>query len=115
MTLAVRLSVSYALFQYVLRLLDELTVQIDSVSIDSTHGIVLPKDIVRGLFVILVHHCTVSLSLLGKFVGRGTIASFVSIVGLPEVSTATKMLRKMSRRLCRGKTIAYRVPDGQEF
>jgi hypothetical protein len=53
------------LLQDPLGLLDELPVQINSISINPPRGIVLAEDVIRGLLVIRVHLCGVLLSLLG--------------------------------------------------
>jgi len=92
MGLAVGPSVSDALLQNVFGLLYKLPVQINGVPIDTAYRVIFPEDVIGCLFVILVHHCTMSFPFLGKLVCGSTIASFVGIVSLPAMSVAS-MLR----------------------
>ncbi|KAL9036654.1 MAG: hypothetical protein Q9180_004174 [Flavoplaca navasiana] len=55
--------ISDPLLENILGLLNELTVQIDGVAFNPPRGIVLAKDEVRGLLVVLIHHCAMSFAL----------------------------------------------------
>ena len=63
MRLPSRLRISYPLFQYLLRLLYELSVKVNRVARNSTLGIVLPEDELGSLLVVLIHHLGVALAL----------------------------------------------------
>ena len=59
--------------------------QIDCISSHSIHGVVLSKDVLRGLFVVLPHHRAMSVALLIVLVGARVIASLVRTLGLPSL------------------------------
>jgi hypothetical protein len=54
-----------ALFKDALRLFDKLAVQVDTIGIDTTGGVVLAKDVVGRLMVVFLHFGIVSLALVG--------------------------------------------------
>lgn len=70
------------LLQYPLRLLHKLPVQINRIPIHPAHGIVLPKDVLRSLPVVRVHHGAMPLALFRQLVRRGPVTAFVGLVGL---------------------------------
>ena len=76
------LRISDPLLEDLLRLLDKLPVQIYRVPVHAAHRIVFPENIVRGLFVVLVHHCAVALAFFGELVRRTAVTAVVGIVGL---------------------------------
>jgi hypothetical protein len=80
MVLPMRLGVLDPLFQDLLRLLDELPVQIDRVGRDTPIGVVLTEDEFRSLLVILLHLAAVGLSLLGELLGAGAITAGVGVL-----------------------------------
>ena len=84
MGLAVRLSISDALFQDILGLFYKLPMQIDGVPSDPALCIVLPKDKVRSLLVICVGRQTVSLSFFRELMSICSITSLVGIVRLTD-------------------------------
>jgi hypothetical protein len=57
-------------------------VQIDGVGRDTSVGIVLPEDKLRGLLVVLLHLAAVGLSLLGELLGAGAITVGVGFLRL---------------------------------
>jgi len=115
MGLAVGLSIFDALLQNVFCLFYKLPVQINGVPINTAHSVVLPEDVVGCLFVILVHHCTMSFPFLGKLVCGSTIASFVGIVSLPGMSVASMLSQTFGYKLCQGKKTACPAPAAQGF
>lgn len=69
-----------ALLEDLLRLLDELPVQIDRVG---RHvGVVLAEDELRRLSVVLLHLAAVRLALLGQLLGQRAVAILVGLPGL---------------------------------
>lgn len=74
------------LLEYLLRLLDELPVQVNRIPIHSAHGVVLAENIIRRLLVVLVHHGAVSLALFRERVRGAAIVAFEGLVGLRVVS-----------------------------
>ena len=64
MGLALRLSISDALFQDILGLFYKLPVQVDGVPVDPADCIVFAKDEVRSLLIVCVGGVTMSLSFL---------------------------------------------------
>ena len=74
--------ISYSLLENILGLLEELTVQIDGVAFDPPGGIILAEDEVRGLLIVLVHHCAMSFALFGEPVSGGSVPSFIGVAGL---------------------------------
>lgn len=109
MGLAIGPSVYDALLQNVFCLLYKLPVQINGVTIDTAYSVVLPEDVIGCLFIILVHHRTMSFPLLGKLVCGRTIATFVSIVSLPGISAASMQHLASRDQLYQGKQTAYRA------
>jgi hypothetical protein len=90
MVLPMRLGVLDPLFQDLLGLLDELTVQIDGVGLDAPVGVVLAEDELRRLSVVLIHLAAVGLALLGELLGGGAIAARVGVLRLWESVLAMK-------------------------
>lgn len=76
-SLARRLSISYPLLQDLLRLLHELSMQIDSVAGHLSNSIVLAEDVLRSLLVVVVGFGFVLLALLAKLVRAGPIALLI--------------------------------------
>jgi len=70
------------LLQDILCLLDELTVEVNSVFWNSSICIVLPKDEFRGLLVELFHFHSVCLSLFRQFMSCRSISTFVGLTRL---------------------------------
>jgi len=68
-------------FQDVLRLLDELAMQIDGVTVHPSVRVVFSKDIVGRLLVVLLHHLPMSLALLGQLVRCLPISTSVCLMG----------------------------------
>ncbi len=64
MRLPILLRISDSLLQYLLCFLDKLPVQINRIVRNSSWRIILPKDIIRGLLVILIHLRRMLLTLL---------------------------------------------------
>lgn len=88
--LAMRLGILDALLQNLLRLLDELSVQVDGVRRYAAIGVVLTEDELRRLLVILLHLAPVSLAILRELLGGGAITAGVGFLRLdPLVSTST--------------------------
>lgn len=81
-----RLGVLDPFFQDLLSLLDELSVQIDGVCLNTPAGVILTEDELRRLSVVLLHLAAVCLSLLGELLGAGAIAARVGVLGLVSVS-----------------------------
>lgn len=88
--LPMRLGILDPLFQDLLSLLNELSVQIDGVCLDAPAGIVLAEDKLRRLSVILLHLAAVCLSLLGELLGAGAIAARVGFLRLARVLAVLK-------------------------
>lgn len=86
MVLSMRFGILDALFEDLLRLLNELTVQIDRIGRNTSIGVVLSENKLRSLLIVLLHLATVSLSLLGELLGAGAIAVRVGILRLKGVS-----------------------------
>jgi hypothetical protein len=82
MGLALRLRISDALLQNVLRLFYELSMQIDGVAVDPAHRIIFAKDIVRGLLVVGIGGLTVSLPFFGEFMGGCAITTLIGVARL---------------------------------
>lgn len=75
MVLPMRLGILNALFQDILRLLDELPMQIDRIGRYAPVGVVLAEDELGCLLVVLVHLAPVGLALLRElFCGRAIAA-----------------------------------------
>lgn len=64
MILSMRLGVLDSLLENLFRLLDKLSMKVDSVRVHAPVGIILPEDELRRLFVILVHLATVRFAFL---------------------------------------------------
>lgn len=77
MTLPMRLGILDPLLEDILRLLDELPMQIDRISRDAPVGVVLAEDKFRRLLVVLVHLAPVGLALLGELFCARAIAALV--------------------------------------
>lgn len=73
--LAMRLGILDALLQNLLRLLDELSVQIDGICLYAAIGVVLTEDVLRRLLIILLHLAPVSLAILRELLGGGAITA----------------------------------------
>lgn len=56
--------------------------QINRITTDPPHRIILPENIIGGLFVILVHECAMLFSFFGEGVRGGAVAMVVGVVGL---------------------------------
>ncbi len=82
MGLALRLRISDAPLQNVLRLFDKLSVQIDGVAVDPADCIIFAKDILRGLLVVGVGGLTMSLPFFGEFVGGCAIPTLIGVARL---------------------------------
>ena len=82
MILPMCLSVLDPLFQDLLRLLDELPVEIDRVGRDTSIGVVLAEDELRGLLVVLLHLAAVGLSFLRELLGAGSITARIGVLRL---------------------------------
>lgn len=95
MILSMRLGVSNALLQNLLRLLDELSMQIDRIGVNASIGVVLAEDELGRLLVVFLHLATVLLALFRQLFGARTIAAGVCVLGLISglVSTLSPMLR----------------------
>ena len=81
-----RLGILDALFEDLLRLLNELSAQIDRIGRNTSIGVVLPENKLGSLLIVLLHLATVGLSLLGELLGAGAIAVRVGILRLKGVS-----------------------------
>lgn len=69
-----RLGISYPLLENLLRLLDELPMQIDRVGRHAPLGVILAEDKLGCALVVLVHFAAVRFALFGEFFGEGTVA-----------------------------------------
>lgn len=76
------------LLEDILRLLDELPVQVDRVGGDAPRGVVLPEDVLGGLFVVLGHRRAVLLAFFREGVGRGPVARGVGLLRAGEARAA---------------------------
>jgi hypothetical protein len=77
MVLPMRLGIFDAFLQDILRLLDELTMQINRIGRYAPVGVVLAEDELGRLLVVLVHLATVGLALLGELFRTRAIAALV--------------------------------------
>lgn len=84
--LAVRLGVADALFQNLLGLLNELTVQVNGVFRDASAGVILTEDELRRLSVVLFHLATMRLALFGELLRSRAITARVGFLRLRLVS-----------------------------
>lgn len=84
MGLPVRLRISYPLFNYVRSLFDKLSVEINRIPVYSAHCIVLPKDVIRGLLIVLVHHLPMPFTLFRELVGGCSISALIGFARLAE-------------------------------
>jgi hypothetical protein len=82
MGLALRLSISDPLLDYLLRLLDELAMEINRVASNTPRRIILPEDKVRGLLVVLIDQCAVTFSLFTQRMCCCAVTPRVCLVGL---------------------------------
>ena len=82
MRLAALLRIFDSLLQDILRFLNELPVQIDGIVRYSSRGIVLSEDVIRRLFVVLLHLDPMLLSFLREVVRCCTITTFVGLTRL---------------------------------
>jgi hypothetical protein len=82
MRLAGGLCVPYPLLEYLLGLLNKLTMKIDCVTSDFADGVVLAKDELGGLLVVLVGFGLVTLALLTELVCAGAIPFFIRFARL---------------------------------
>ena len=82
MGLPCRLRVLDALLQNVFCFFDGLSVQVNGVPVNSAYGIVLPEDVIRSLFVVLIRQCAMSFTLFRELVGACAISSLVRVMGL---------------------------------
>ena len=80
MRLSILLRISYPLLKYLLCLLYELPMQVNSVVRDSAWCIVLPEDQVRRLLVVLIHFCSMLLAFLRELVRSCPIATLVCLL-----------------------------------
>ena len=103
-----RLGILDALFQDLLRLFDELTVQIDRVGLHSSIGVVFPENKLGCLPVIFLHLATVSLTLLGELLGAGSVAIRVRLLRLSGVSLVR--FPSNCNRDCDQEYLKYRIP-----
>lgn len=69
------LGILNALLQDLLRLFDELAMQIDRVRRYAAIGVVLTENVLGRLLVVLLHLAAVGLSLLRKLFGAGAISA----------------------------------------
>lgn len=83
MGLPMSLSVSNTLLKNIFGFLNKLAMQIDSVSVNSAHRIVLSKNVIRGLLIVLVHHLAMSFAFFGEFMRGRSIPSFICLMCLP--------------------------------
>lgn len=70
------------LLKNILRLLNELTVEIDRIRRNPALGVILAKDKLGGLLVVFFHFATVRFALFGELLGGGAVAIFVGFAGL---------------------------------
>jgi len=70
------------IFKNLLRLVDELPVQVDGVRRDPAGGVILAKDVLGGLPVVVIHLGSVGLPLVGKGLGGAAVAGRVGCSGL---------------------------------
>lgn len=82
MRLPLLLGITDAALEDILRLLDELAVQVDGVIGDAGRRVVLPEDVLAGLAVVLVHLSGVPLALVTQLLGLGAVAALVRLVRL---------------------------------
>lgn len=80
--LSALLSVADALLEDLLGFFHELAVQVDSVAVDSAHGVVLAEDEFGGLLVVLVGFGCVRLALLRQFLRPAAVAALVGLLRL---------------------------------
>lgn len=93
MILAMRLRVSNALLQNLLRLLDKLAMQIDRIGLDAPVGIVLAENKLGRLLVVFLHLAPVRLAFFGQLFGARAITIVVRFFGL-----FARRVRTSSRR-----------------
>ena len=86
MVLSMRLRILNPLLKDLLRLLNELSMQINGVRLYTAIGIILPENELRRLLVVLLHLAPMRLALLGEVLGRCAIAARVRFLGLKGVS-----------------------------
>lgn len=82
MRLPMLLGIFNPLFENILRLLDELTVEIYRVRSNPSVRIVLPEYKFRRLLVVLVHFPAVGFAFFGEFFGQSAVSAFVGMAGL---------------------------------
>lgn len=82
MSLPSRLVGADALLEDTLGLLDEQSMQINAVALDTPRHVVLPEDVLGCLSVIVVHLCVMRLALVGELLGLGAVARGIGLVGL---------------------------------
>jgi hypothetical protein len=88
MRLPILLRISDSLLQNLLCFLYKLPVQINRIVGNSPLRIIFPKDIIRGLFVILIHLCRMLLPLLRQLMCRSPISALVCLMRLSSVSAS---------------------------
>lgn len=86
--LSVRFGILDALLQNLLRLLGELSVQIDGIGRYAPVGVILAEDEFRRLLVVLLHLATMRLSLLGQLFRACAIAALVGFARLVSVPSS---------------------------
>ncbi len=88
MRLAILLRISDPLLQNLLCLLYKLPMQINRVVRNSPWRIILPKYIIRGLLIILIHLRRMLLPLLRQLMRRSPISTLVCLMRLSSVSAS---------------------------
>lgn len=94
MRLPILLRISDPLLQNLLCLLYKLPVQINRIVRNSSWHIILPKDIIRGLLVILIHLRRMLLPLLRQLMRRSPISALVCLMRLSSVSASVCSTRE---------------------
>lgn len=94
MRLPILLRISDPLLQNLLCFLYKLSVQINRIVRHSPLRIILPKDIIRGLLVILIHLRRMLLSLLRQLMRRSPISALVCLMRLSSRSASVYSTRE---------------------